>query len=202
VSAFRVALIALGATVLTTACAAGQRAQTAEEKPSIDGTYGSVGKMQIEGVSLRAPLRSSYPAGASVGLKAYLVNNGKIADSLVKVSSPAFTGGWDVVSTPSLGAGANGATSTTPTNGRPQRVPAGGALGFGLQNLSPDGAGSSESLVLIGLAKNFAPLFPGTTVKVTFTFARAGQTTLTVPVQISLTPNQQTLPVGSATAQG
>jgi copper(I)-binding protein len=206
VSGFRVALVALGTAVLATACAAGQHAQTAEEKPSLDGTYGTVGKMQIAGVSLRSPIGPSYPAGSSVGLTAYLVNNGNTPDSLVKVSSPAFPGGWDVVSTPSLAAGPSGsaatATTTTPTSGKPQRVIPGSAVGFGLQNLSSDGAGSPESLVLIGLDKSYAPLFPGSAVKVTFTFARAGETTLTVPVRISSTPNQQTLPGGSPTAEG
>ena len=40
VSALRAALVALSAAVLTAACAAGQQAQTAREKPTIDGTRG------------------------------------------------------------------------------------------------------------------------------------------------------------------
>ena len=43
VSALRVALVAVGATVLTAACAAGQNAQTAYEQPSLDGTHGRIG---------------------------------------------------------------------------------------------------------------------------------------------------------------
>jgi hypothetical protein len=180
--------------MLTSACAAGQHAQTAEEKPTLDGTYGSVGKIQIEGVALHAPDGgASYPSGASVPLAAYIVNNGNSADKLVKVESSAFSGGWDVVSTPSL----SSKPASGSTNGRPQTVGAGSAVAFGLQDLSPSGAGSPESLVLRGLTKQNAPLFPGTAVKVTFTFANAGQTTLTVPVELSSNPPQQTLPGGS-----
>jgi copper(I)-binding protein len=200
VSRFRVVLAAVcaaGAALLTSACGAGQIAATAQEKPSLDGTYGRVGNIRIEGVAFRTPSGPSYATGASVPLIAYIVNNGESADKLVKVSSPAFTGGWNVVSTPSLLAGPSGAPSPTaasqPTNGQPQTIGAGSAVGFGLENLSPSGAGSPESLVLLGY-KGPNPLFPGTTEKVTFTFANAGQTTLTVPVQIGSAPSGQTVP--------
>lgn len=192
-----VAVCATGCALLTGACAAGQVAATADEKPSIDGTNGGVGKIKIVGVALRAPSGTSYPIGASVPLTAYIANNGESADKLVKVSSPSFPGGWDVVSTPSLVAGQSGASSspaaTGTTNGRPQTIGAGSAVGFGLQNLSPSGAGSPESLVLLGY-KGSGPLYPGNAVTVTFTFADAGQTTMSVPVQIGNAPSGQTVP--------
>ncbi len=200
-SRFRVALVAAcaaGGALLTAACGAGQIAATANEKPAVDATNGGVGKIQIVGVALRSPTGKSYASGASVPLTAYIVNNGESADKLVKVSSAEF-GGWDVVSTPSLLAGPSGApsASTQPaTNGAPQTIGAGSAVGFGLQNLSASGAGSPESLVLRGY-KGPQPLFPGTAVKVTFTFANAGQTTLTVPVELTNAPNGQTLPAVS-----
>ena len=200
VSRFRAVLVAVCATgcaLLTGACAAGQVAATADEKPSLDGTNGGVGNIKIVGVALHAPSGSSYPIGASVPLAAYIANNGNTADRLVKVSSPSFPGGWDVVSTPSLLAGPSGAPSSPAasgtTNGSPQKVPAGSAVGFGLQNLSPSGAGSPESLVLLGY-QGSGPLFPGNAVKVTFTFANAGQATLTVPVEIGNAPSGQTIP--------
>lgn len=194
-----VAVCAAGGALLTAACGAGQIAATANEKPAVDATNGGVGKIQIVGVALRSPSGKSYASGASVPLTAYIVNNGESADKLVKVSSAEFGGGWDVVSTPSLLAGPSGApsASTQPvTNGSPQTIGAGSAVGFGLQNLSASGAGSPESLVLLGY-KGPQPLFPGTAVKVTFTFANAGQTTLTVPVQLTDAPNGETLPAVS-----
>ncbi|MGN6608619.1 MAG: hypothetical protein ACTHMS_16615, partial [Jatrophihabitans sp.] len=144
----------------------------------------------------------SYAVGASVPMTAYFANNGETADKLVKVSSPSFPGGWEVVSTPSLLAGPSGAPSQSPasgtSNGRPQTIPAGSAVSFGLENLTPDGAGSPETLVLRGY-KGDGPLFPGNSVQVTFTFANAGQATLRVPVQIGTAPSGQTVPEVSST---
>jgi copper(I)-binding protein len=198
VSRLRVALVAVGAALLTGACAAGQVAQTADEKPSLDGTNGSVGTIDVRGVAFHAPSGSSYSGGSSVPLSAYIVNNGTSADRLVKVESPAFSGGWDVVSTPSLLPGPSGAPApapaSKPVSGRPQKIAPGTAIGLGLQNLSSSGAGSPESLVLLGLGKSFAPLFPGMSAKVTFTFANAGKVTLTVPVELKSTPNTASLP--------
>jgi copper(I)-binding protein len=197
VSRFRAVLVAVcaaGGALLTAACGAGQIAATADEKPAVDATNGTVGKIQIVGVALHSPSGKSYASGASVPLSAYIVNNGESADKLVKVSSSEF-GGWDVVSTPSLAAGPSGApsASTQPaTNGAPQTIGAGSAVGFGLENLSASGAGSPETLVLLGY-KGPQPLFPGSAVNVTFTFANAGQATLTVPVELTNTPSGQTI---------
>ena len=177
--------------MLTGACAAGQHAQTAEEKPSLDGTFGNVGNIQIEGVAFHAPNGASYPSGASVPLAAYIANNGTSPDKLVKVESSAFSGGWAVES----GSSSGSSSSSGSGNGQPQTIGPNQAVGFGLQDLGSSGAGSPKTIVLRGLTAQSAPLFPGTAVKVTFTFANAGQTTLTVPVQISTDPHQQTLPV-------
>jgi copper(I)-binding protein len=196
-AAFRTVCAAVGVAVLCAACAAGQHAATAGEKPTLDGTQGQIGKIQLEGVAFRSPSGTSYAPGSTVPLAAYIVNNGQTADKLVKVSSTDFPGGWDVVSTPSALAGPSGAASVGPatgtTNGAPQEIGSGLAVGFGLQNLSPSGAGSPESLVLLGF-KGPDPLFPGMSVKVTFTFADAGETTLTVPVELTNAPNGQTVP--------
>lgn len=191
-----IATVCALAAMLTGACAAGQQAATSEERPTLDGTYGTIGKIQIEGVAFHAPSGASYPSGAAVPLAAYIVNNGTSADKLVKISSSAFTGGWNVVSSSTL-AGGKSSGATTSGSGRPQTIPPGSAKGFGLTDLSPSGAGSPESLVLLGLAKQHAPLFPGSQVSVTFTFANAGEKTLVVPVELSSTPGTMTLPGGS-----
>jgi hypothetical protein len=189
VSALRAALVALSAAFLTAACAAGQQAQTANEKPSLDGTEGTVGSLQLEGVALHTPSAKSYVAGNSVPLSIYIANNGQSADTLTNVTSTAFTG-WDIVSTPAVQVTpAPGAAAAT---GTPKAIGAGAAVGLGLSDLTAN-TGSPETLVLTGLAKKSAPLYPGTAVKITFTFAKAGTTTLTVPVQLSKDPNHQTL---------
>lgn len=191
VSALRAALVAVSAAVLTAACAAGQQAQTAQERPSIDGTTGVIGQLQLEGVALHAPTGiRAYPAGSAVAMKLYIVNNGQSGDTLTNVTSSAFTG-WQVVSTPAVPAAT--ATGGGSESGTPQQIGPGAAIGLGLTNLTPGGTGSAETLVLTGLKTSSAPLYPGSAVPVTFTFANAGQTTLTVPVQVSAQPNSQTL---------
>jgi len=66
-AAFRTVSAAVGVAVLSAACAAGQHAATADEKPTLDGTQGHVGKIQLEGVAFRAPSGTSYAAGSTVG---------------------------------------------------------------------------------------------------------------------------------------
>jgi copper(I)-binding protein len=201
VSALRAALVALSAAVLTAACAAGQHAQTALEKPSIDGTEGSVGNINLVDVSLHSPTGSSYAAGADVPMTVYIANTGNGADTLTNVTSTVFPGGWQVVSTSTLtGAASTPAASPSAASGGATTVPikAGSAVGLGLSGLNTGGGTSKQTLVLNGLAKQSAPLTPGMSVKITFTFANAGQTTLTVPVQISKTPDEQIVPASGA----
>jgi copper(I)-binding protein len=208
VSALRAALIALGAAVLTAACAAGQQAQTSVEKPSIDGTEGSIGQISLVNVSFHAPSGTSYAAGADAGMSVYISNGADSADKLTNVSSSAFPGGWSVVKSSSLSSATPSATplpastsSPATTTGTPLKIPAGSAVGLGLSGIGADGGDSPKTLVLKGLASGAAPLTPGMSVKVTFTFANAGQTTLTVPVHLSSEPYTQTLP-GSASPAG
>jgi hypothetical protein len=215
VSVLRAALVAICATALTAACAAGQQAATADEKPTLDGTQGSVGQIHLVAVALHTPTgASSYPAGADVPLSVYIANSGTGPDQLTNITSTAFPGGWNVVSTSSLPS-ASGSPSATPlpqpsgsassaaapSTGPTQSIGAGSSLGFGFTDLTPEGSASPKTLLLMGLASSDAPLTPGMSVKVTFTFAKAGQATLTVPVQLSKEPYDATLPA-SPTAEG
>lgn len=189
------AVLAVGVVLLTASCAAGQHAATADEVPAIDGTHGSVGSMQLEGVAIHAPGASAFPAGASVQLAIVIVNIGNSADTLTNVSSPAFSG-WGIVKTIA-------ATSTSvPSAGTPTSIPAGGSLSLGLQNLGANSASSPQTLVLSSLAKRTSPLYPGNSVKITFNFAKAGATTLTVPVQLSSAPNGASIPAPSSSSIG
>jgi copper(I)-binding protein len=197
VSALRAALVALSAAVLTAACAAGQQAQTGLEKPTIDGTEGSVGNIKLVDVSLHTPTGASYAAGANVPMTVYIANSGASDDTLTNITSTEFPGGWQVVSTSSLSSSASPAASPSGTS---LPIVAGSAVGLGISGLNTGNGKSKQTLVLKGLAKQSAPLTPGMAVKITFTFANAGQTTLTVPVQLSTTPNEQTLPASPAPA--
>ena len=163
VTRFRATATAVGAAVaaiaLTAGCAAGKQAQTAYEKPSIDGAQGVVGDIQLESVALHAPSGSSYAKGATVPLTVYFANNGTSDDTLTKISSASFPGGYSI------------STSSSSSSGAPRpQLP----------------------------VRRAAP--PVT--KITFTFAKAGQTTVTVPVQTTNEPDERTLPAGSASASG
>ncbi len=202
-SRLRVAVAALGVALLTVACAAGQQAETANEKATIDGTNGQVGDIKLAGVALQAPPGTSYPAGADVPLSVHIANSGKTNDTLTDVSSSAFTGGWGVVATSSVPTTAATPSASSPSatpapsagSGPPQTIPAGGALGVGLRPLDGNGSGASpQTIVLHGLAGSTAPLFSGTSVQIRFTFARAGGVTLTVPVQLGTNPVNQSIP--------
>jgi copper(I)-binding protein len=202
VSGLRAALTAFGAAVLMTACAAGQQAQTAEEKPTLDGTEGNVGQISLVNVSLHAPSGTSYAAGSDAPMSIYISNGANSPDKLTNVSSPAFPGGWSVVKSSSLTSSSASATplpqssssaASGATSGAPQTIPAGGAVGLGQSGVGVDGGTSAKTLVLKGLAGSTAPLTPGMSVKITFTFANAGQTTLTVPVHLTAEPYEQSL---------
>jgi copper(I)-binding protein len=184
------AIVAAGAVLACASCAAGQNAATAEEVPSIDGTNATVGDMQLEGVAIQAPSGSSYAAGSSAPLALAIVNNGDSADTLTAVTSPAFSG-WGIAKT------AAAAAQPTPTS-----IPAGSSLRLGLHNLGASSSSSTETLVLSALAKGSSPLFPGGSVSITFRFAKAGSTTLTVPVQLSTTPNDASVSAPSQPGEG
>ena len=200
---FRVATTAIGAAVLavalTAGCAAGKQAQTAYEHPSVDAARGAVGDIQLESVALHAPSGSSWAKGESVPLTIYIANTGESADTLTKISSPTFPGGYSVTSSGGAGSSESAApsASSSGSSGGGQQIAAGTAVGFGLQNLGTGTGSSPQSIELKNLSKK---LFPGMGVKITFTFAKAGQTTLTVPVQVTAEPNDQILPSGSASA--
>ena len=79
-SAVRAALAALSAVVLTAACAAGQKAETALEKPTLDGTEGHIGQLSLVNVSLQSPDSAAYARGANVAMTVYIANAGDSDD--------------------------------------------------------------------------------------------------------------------------
>jgi copper(I)-binding protein len=179
------------ATLASTACAAGQDSQTEHEKPSLDGNNGGVGQIQVLGVAFPEPAHgASYRKGSSVPLTAYIANDSDGPEKLIKVSSPAFTGGWAVAPTTTASSLVAGGSS------QPQTIPPGQAVGFGLRNLTPSGRTSPKTIVLRGLSTQ---LWPGMAVKVTFSFSQAGDATITVPVQLTTNPSNRTLPTAPGT---
>lgn len=196
------------ATLLTASCAAGQIAHTANEHPSIDGTNGSVGSMQLRTVAILAPKNPCYLPGADAPLSLSIVNTGASPDSLTSVSSPRFasftvaktaddlspapgSGSCSHTAAPSTSASST-ASSTAPSAA--ETVAPGRSVQLGLMytGTTDPGVPTAPIVVLSGLRGG--PLFPGESVPVTFTFADAGTVTLQIPVQLSAVPNNSVIP--------
>lgn len=173
--------VALAASLLTAACAAGRHAQTSEERPTLDGTYASIGKIGLRGLALEAPTGPNYPAGSSVAVRLVLVNSSSgssaKSDTLVGISSPAFSG-WAAYPTLAQAQVATGGATTAVPIGPGQRV------SWGV----PDATGALQ------LTGSKQPLYPGTTVPVTFRFADAGSVQVAVPIALSGSPASSVLP--------
>lgn len=85
--------VLIAATLFTSACAAGQQAQTADQKPTLDGTEASVGDLKLRGLVIEAPKSAtSYAAGSNVPVKLVLVNTGQRSDTLTSITSSAIAG--------------------------------------------------------------------------------------------------------------
>lgn len=213
-----IGLLAIGATLLTGACAAGQLAATSLETPGIDGVQANVGDMGLHAVAIVAPDGPCVLPGADAALTFVLVNNGHSADSLQGVSSPRFTSSAAVATADDLSAYAKAdpgtgsctegtgsasasapapapsAAASLPAPAGPQTVQPGHLLQLGVYDAGTNAPGvPTEPIVLLRNLQG-GPLFPGESVPVTFTFATGGSTTLQVPVQLSVAPNNGVVP--------
>lgn len=211
-----IGLVAVCVALLISGCAAGQRAQTAIEKPAIDGTSGAVGSIQLEAVAIKsAPGAPSYQPGDAAELQVVLVNTGHAADTLQGVSSPAvsdfraFATSADAsaaISPPasssvasSSRAASTPASSTSASSAIPPHapvslvVPAGQSLSLGVLG--------TDAVLLVHLTR---ALFSGMSVPITFTFANAGSVTLVVPIRITdrTSPAGVTVPPPSGSSGG
>lgn len=171
--------IAVAAALLTSACAAGQHAQTADEKPTIDGTNASVGLIDLRGLAIETPTTLAYNPGSAMPLKVVIVNNAQQPDQLTSITSPDIKGWAAYATTADADAVLNpgsGSSSTAPAApDKTVTIDGNGRMGYA----TPEATGA---LLLLGAKKliNAADTIP-----VTFTFANAGQVTVQVPVALS-----------------
>ena len=189
-----VSLLACAA-LLTSACAAGQHAQTAEQTPAMDAGGGAVGTIQLHAVAIAAPPNGpSYSSGQDAVLNLVIVNTGTSDDTLTGISTSAATAVTSVSAAEAatlLGGQPSGVVSAVTFN--PVTIPAGQSKPFGVQ---PD----DQEIVLTGLTKT---LFPSNQVPITFTFGSAGPVTITVPVALAAPPSSplSVLPPSGASSQ-
>jgi copper(I)-binding protein len=205
---FSLGVVAIGATLLTASCAAGQDAMTSVEVSVIDGANADVGDIALRVVLVQTPADGSYAVGTDAQIKAVLANNGQSDDSLTGVTAPAFSavtlyGNGAIAGAESILDGDNATASPAPTafpagtgSVTALDIKAGAALSIGqtndgpavlLRSLTADGAGDDKGL------------FPGESVPVTFSFKNAGSVTVQVPVELSKTANTASIePSGSS----
>lgn len=174
--------LALAATLATAACAAGQVAETAQEKATLDGTNVNVGDIALRALSVQTPDAANYPVGSNPLVSVVLVNNGQSADKLVSISS-SVAGSWGSFSNQAeVPASGSAATPADATSGGSTdstaavTIPPGASTAFGV----PQADG--KVLALLGTKK---VLYPGTEISITFDFAKAGSKSFVVPIQIS-----------------
>ena len=159
---------ALVAPLVISGCAAGQRAQTANEYSVVDGVAANVGAMGIRDAGITAPTApAGYLAGMNVTLSMTVINNGTSADTLVSVSTPNAAGASIVGPKSAAPTKAGGATALV--------VPANGAV--------PVGEGSGSGTVT--LTKLTYRLVSGQSIPVTLTFQSAGPVTVLLPVKLT-----------------
>jgi copper(I)-binding protein len=166
--------LAVGAALLVSACAAGKQAQTVQETPVNDANDANVGTIAIRAVAVKAPTDNFYAKGSSAQMQVVFVNVGSKPDTLTSITSPAFTS-WSSVST-------NVSQQLSASQGTQRvTVPPGQRVSYGV----PD---AHAVLKVSGIKED---LWPGSAIKVTFTFQRAGSKLVIVPVQLTPTPGTQ-----------
>ncbi len=144
-----------------TGCGVGRNPETYRERPTVDAALANVGSLALRNASITPPRYGAeeYAAGADAPLSLTIINTADTADVLLSVSTTAATTAELV--------DADGAAL-------PQVVLATGPTTPG-----------QFSVVLRTLT---APMRPGQSVPVTFTFRDSGRETLLVPVEVYTQP--------------
>lgn len=145
---------ALGAAavLLLSGCAAGQISQTAQQVAAVDGGNATVGQIGVRNVLLATPDAANYGAGSTVPMTMVISNTSIQADTLTAVSTPLAG---------SVTIGGGGRITLPPQ-----------------QNVTVGLTGDST----VALQKISRTLCFGQSVPVTFTFEKAGQLTVRVPI--------------------
>jgi len=172
-TAARIGLAAAGLVVAATlaGCGAGQVSQVATQEPAVNGTLGNLGPIALRNVHIQAvETGDALEPGSDVALILAVANSSPdVNDRLVGITT-------DV-----------GEVTLTGNT----EVPAQGMLAVGV----PDGAAELSSVeaataagASVALTK---PIRNGLTYDFTFTFEKAGQKTLAVPISAGNAPRQE-----------
>lgn len=120
------ALAAVGSLALA-GCAAGQLAQTSEQRPTVDGANGSLGPLALRDVALEYPSAGVYAKGGNARLRMVVASDSGSTDTLVEVRTDSAR---EVRVTAAAGGG-SGAVTPVPsaTSAEPSSTPTGTSSG-------------------------------------------------------------------------
>lgn len=196
--------------LLATACSSGQVAQTATQVITAEGANATRGGVALRAVLIPTPAQGTYKTGEPAPLYLAISTEEGTSDTLVAVTSHAAAS-VALVRSPfgasgSASPSASRASSASPSSpaGTPSATPA--ATPSAVPSASPgaEDAGlkiGDGTLIVLGQGVSYlelqdltADLRPGDTVSVTFSFARAGDITLNVPVATPDTPGSRLKP--------
>jgi copper(I)-binding protein len=128
------ALVTVGGVVLA-GCGAGQQAQTAEQRPTIDGNNAEVGPLALRNIAIEYPDNGVYRRGSVARLRLLIANTGNETDELTEVRTNV-AGEVAIVAGQSAGdASSPSATASATASGSGSATPSGSA--------SPSGSGSA-----------------------------------------------------------
>lgn len=177
------ALVIIVSLLAATGCSAGQVAQTATQVITQEGANAERGGVAVRGALIPTPLRGAYKTGEQAPLYLAIATEEGAGDTLVTVTSEAAAS-VVLIRSPFDAAGSAAATPTPSAgSGGTELVIGSGTLILLTQGMS--------YLQLQALTDD---LTPGDTVSVTFSFARAGEITLDVPVATPDTPGPRLKP--------
>ena len=164
--------------LVITACSAGQVNQTSSQLRDKVGPQATIGDLELRGVQLAYPTDGTYSPGDDAELQMAIVNNGAEDDTLTGITGTSFS--RVRVTGSSSGTVAPGSSAATPTS-----APASSSAGERPVDITIPADSSvflgqtSETITLVSLGQT---LTPAQTVELTFTFERAGDLTMQVPV--------------------
>lgn len=170
--------LAAGAALTLSACGSGQISQTASQVAAINGNFANVGQLALRNVHVVYPNSEEYsiePGGNAVLAFTVINNSEETADKLTRISTDFAksvsigdaVGGLEIAPQTALAAG-------TPAQDAEESSEAG--------SRTSENADSPSDLALVVLNDLREGVRPGLTFPVTFSFQKAGNVTVSVPV--------------------
>ncbi len=169
---FALAACGMAAVAALSGCSAGQVAQTATQEAAVNGTNGRAGDVVLRNVHLRADLTTDYvQPGRDVELIFVAANaSPDVADKLLSITSDVGS----VTLTGDTALPVNGVLVVGTPDGQPTQLE------------SVEAADSAEATVALS-----KPVTNGLTYDFTFTFEKAGETTIEVPISAGEAPRRE-----------